>query len=206
MTINKATKAKERDDHEVSWATIILCHEHYLSPSLNLLFFSRLHVTCAISPFSAVFFIIIISLDSLPPLSSCHHLYCFTNTCLIAPLLHSGWLSLFSCLRLKCHHHHDCHHHCCRLVVVVVVDVVVVVFVVVFVVVVIVVIVIVVIVVIVVVVIVVVAVVIIVVIIIIIVIAVIVVIAVVVVVVIVVVVVVVVVAVVVIVAVVVLPS
>jgi hypothetical protein len=38
--------------------------------------------------------IIIVSLDAPPPLSSPPHLYRRANTCLIAPLSHSGWLSL----------------------------------------------------------------------------------------------------------------
>jgi hypothetical protein len=33
--------------------------------------------------------VIIISLDALPPLLSCRHLYLCTNACLITPLLHS---------------------------------------------------------------------------------------------------------------------
>jgi hypothetical protein len=61
--------------------------------------------------------VIIVSLDAPPPLSSCHHLvYPRANACLIAPLSHSGWLSLSSCHRR--HHrryHHD--HHRFRLVV-----------------------------------------------------------------------------------------
>ena len=61
--------------------------------------------------------IIIVSLDVPPPLSSLPHLYRCANTCLIAPLLHSGWLSLSSCHRRRCHHYHDRHHHGRRLVV-----------------------------------------------------------------------------------------
>jgi hypothetical protein len=55
--------------------------------------------------------IIIISLDAPPPLSSHRHLYPHANACLIAPLSHSGWLSLSSCHRHCCHHHHDRHRH-----------------------------------------------------------------------------------------------
>jgi len=61
--------------------------------------------------------IIIISLDVPPPLSSRHHLYHRANACLIAPFLHSGWLSFSSCC-LRCHHH-DRHRRCRHLVVVV---------------------------------------------------------------------------------------
>jgi hypothetical protein len=54
------------------------------------------------------------------PLSSCCHLYRRANACLIAPLLHIGWLSLFSCRRRRCRHrHNDRRRHCCHLVVVV---------------------------------------------------------------------------------------
>ena len=56
----------------------------------------------------------------LRPLLSRRHLYCRAETCLIAPLSHSGWLSLSSCRHhcRCCCHHHDCHHGRCHLVVV----------------------------------------------------------------------------------------
>jgi hypothetical protein len=58
----------------------------------------------------------------LRPLPSRRHLYLCANACLIAPLLHIGWLSLSPCRRRCQHHHHDdrhCRRHRLRLVVVV---------------------------------------------------------------------------------------
>ena len=44
---------------------------------------------------NAIVSIIIIFLKAPMSFLLRHHLYCRANTCLIAPLLHSGWLSLY---------------------------------------------------------------------------------------------------------------
>ena len=75
------------------------CCWHRCYHSLSLLSLSSPSLSSVVS-------VIIVSLDAPPPLSSRRHLYCRVNACLIAPLSHSGWLSLSSC-----HHHCQCHHH-----------------------------------------------------------------------------------------------
>jgi hypothetical protein len=81
---------------------------------------SRFGIYFLVAYFSIVIVsVIIVSLDALPPLLSRCHLYRRDNTCPIAPLSHSSWLSLSSCCCRLRRHHHDLHHHCRHLVIIV---------------------------------------------------------------------------------------